>query len=819
MKSKSKGWLGGLGCLLFSFALMFAAMLAGNLMTVYAAEGDHVHCVCGGGVALGDHTTHSDITFSPYSGGDVTYDETGTAYLYLVSDVVHSSKSNNRVDSDGIFVIKNGQTLYLCLNGYSLQNDNRTNNVIDITPGGKLILCDCKETGWIGGRTSGSNSGAVWVDSGTFTMYGGNLKNNSGLKYGGGLYLKGSGSAMMYGGTIADNFAFSDGGGVFLDGTSSFTMYGGSISGNKATDDGGGVFVKTGTTLTMYGGVIEKNETGSNGGGVFVTGIGKFIINDGSIKGNTAAGRGGGICAENGGEITLNDGVIENNVAHGNGGGISSCWSAKFTMNGGVVKNNESKFNGGGIFLFGNGGWSDATSTFIITGGTVEKNKAGGVGGGIYFYEYTNFTMNATTADIIITDNEGSNLYLTDNKKYVINLTALTEGSRIGVTAMRNPWIISTANDTDYSHLFSADSDKYHVGYNPADKKLALTSDFTKFTVRYDLNGGDGTVADSICKTFTSDGSVQVTSALPTRKYHVFLGWAETSEATSAPYTAGDTLNLTGDKTLYAVWSLSHDLTKVDRIEPDCTHDGKEEYWSCACGKFFEDAEATVEITDISTWGILPAYHNTLTKVDGDEPDCIHDGKEEYWSCSICGKYYADEAATVEIADIDAWGNLLSHHALTKVNKVAPDCTHNGKEAYWSCSVCNKYFEDPTATVEIADIDTWSNLPVQHTFTDLIAEVAATCESEGVKAHKDCEICHKHFDANGNEMTDLTIEKLTTGREEPGEKPENGEFSGGAIVGITIGSVAVAEIGGFSIFWFAIKKKKFADLIAAIKKK
>ena len=42
-------------------------------------------------------------------------------------------------------------------------------------------------------------------------------------------------------------------------------------------------------------------------------------------------------------------------------------------------------------------------------------------------------------------------------------------------------------------------------------------------------------------------------------------------------------------------------------------------------------------------------------------------------------------------------------------------------------------------------------------------------------------------------------------------------LSGGQIAGIVIGSVAVAGIGGFAIFWFAVKKKSFADLIAAIK--
>ena len=44
-------------------------------------------------------------------------------------------------------------------------------------------------------------------------------------------------------------------------------------------------------------------------------------------------------------------------------------------------------------------------------------------------------------------------------------------------------------------------------------------------------------------------------------------------------------------------------------------------------------------------------------------------------------------------------------------------------------------------------------------------------------------------------------------------------LSGGQIAGIVIGSVAVAGLGGFSLFWFVIKKKKFADLIALFKKK
>ena len=58
------------------------------------------------------------------------------------------------------------------------------------------------------------------------------------------------------------------------------------------------------------------------------------------------------------------------------------------------------------------------------------------------------------------------------------------------------------------------------------------------------------------------------------------------------------------------------------------------------------------------------------------------------------------------------------------------------------------------------------------------------------------------------------------GGEQPGgEQPEKTGLFGGAIAGIAVGSVAVAGLGGFSLFWFVIKKKKFADLIALFKKK
>ena len=50
------------------------------------------------------------------------------------------------------------------------------------------------------------------------------------------------------------------------------------------------------------------------------------------------------------------------------------------------------------------------------------------------------------------------------------------------------------------------------------------------------------------------------------------------------------------------------------------------------------------------------------------------------------------------------------------------------------------------------------------------------------------------------------------------EKPEEPKGLGaGAIVAIVIGSVLVLGIGGYSVLWFVVSKKSFADLVTVFK--
>ena len=67
-----------------------------------------------------------------------------------------------------------------------------------------------------------------------------------------------------------------------------------------------------------------------------------------------------------------------------------------------------------------------------------------------------------------------------------------------------------------------------------------------------------------------------------------------------------------------------------------------------------------------------------------------------------------------------------------------------------------------------------------------------------------------HIDSNANGSCDVCGYVIT--------ESNDGALGAGAIIGIVIGSVAVVGVGGFALFWFVIKKKSFADLIAIFKK-
>ena len=232
--------------------------------TGIAVQAAHTHCYCGGSVTAGDHTNHEDVTYTACTKANylrqIFYiEKVDVAYAYLENDMT----------LDYYFSIIDGKTLYLCLNGHTLNLGEY--NIKVGNSSAKLYLCDCsaQKTGTV----SGGSSYCVSVNDGvnynaTFNMYGGTLKGGN----------------------------TTNGGGVNVN-NAAFNMYGGTITENTATRDGGGIYVGSKGTLNLYGGTIRGNKVETNeshhGGGVYVesnkwTGVGKISISGSPvITGNT----------------------------------------------------------------------------------------------------------------------------------------------------------------------------------------------------------------------------------------------------------------------------------------------------------------------------------------------------------------------------------------------------------------------------------------------------------------------------------------------------------------------------------------------------
>lgn len=84
---------------------------------------------------------------------------------------------------------------------------------------------------------------------------------------------------------------------------------------------------------------------------------------------------------------------------------------------------------------------------------------------------------------------------------------------------------------------------------------------WTSYAVKYNANGGSGAPSS---QTKWKDQTLTLSSTKPTRTGYTFLGWATSSSATSAAYSAGSSYTANAAVTLYAVWKAHTYAVKYD---------------------------------------------------------------------------------------------------------------------------------------------------------------------------------------------------------------------------------------------------------------
>ena len=151
----------------------------------------------------------------------------------------------------------------------------------------------------------------------------------------------------------------------------------------------------------------------------------------------------------------------------------------------------------------------------------------------------------------------------------------------------------------------------------------------TTYTVSFAANGGTGTMADV---TGISGEYTLPENGFTAPDGKQFKAWSVGGNEKAV----GDKITVTADTTVTAVWEdipAGHtcDIKPVAKVEPSCTEAGKEAYYKCeGCGKFYEDALGTKEITDLAAWG-------NLAKLGHTESDWKSD-KDNHWKeCTVAG--------------------------------------------------------------------------------------------------------------------------------------------------------------------------------------
>lgn len=194
---------------------------------------------------------------------------------------------------------------------------------------------------------------------------------------------------------------------------------------------------------------------------------------------------------------------------------------------------------------------------------TVQSKLQGVDWVGAIMYAKTTFTVPALSSyTVSYNANNGTSAPSSQTKWYGENLTLSTsKPTRTGYSFSK--WLSSAQNQ------YYDPGDLY--GHNESTTMVAQWIANT-YTISYDANGGSG-APESQTKTY--DVTLTLSSVIPTRANYNFLGWAASSSATTATYSAGGSYTANTAITLYAVWELAYIKPRITNYTVDrCDSEG-----------------------------------------------------------------------------------------------------------------------------------------------------------------------------------------------------------------------------------------------------
>ena len=307
------------------------------------------------------------------------------------------------------------------------------------------------------------------------------------------------------------------------------------------------------------------------------------------------------------------------------------------------------------------------------------------------------------------------------------------------------------------------------------------TWEINQYTITFNTDGGS-----TVAPITQNYGTTVTAPTAPTKTGYTFTGWSAevptTMPAENVTLTAQWTVNQ---------YTITFDTAGGNAIDPITQDYGtavvapanptKDGYTFTGWDKTIPSTMPAENITITATW----SQNHQHTDADGE------------WESD--GTYH--------------WHTCSCSHEFDKAECSGGTATCTAKAV---CTVCNNEYGNTAAHSHGSEWKTDAN------------EHWNECAC-GDKANKAA-----HTDSNNDGKCDTCEYQMSTtpdNPDNPNNTPDNPNntpddpsddkdgLGTGAIIGIVIGSVAVAGVGGFALFWFVIKKKSFADLIAVFKKK
>ena len=218
-------------------------------------------------------------------------------------------------------------------------------------------------------------------------------------------------------------------------------------------------------------------------------------------------------------------------------------------------------------------------------------------------------------------------------------------------------------------------------------------------------------------------------------KWEVISGSITLADANSATTTFTMPASAVSVKATYKNAPHTHTYNQ-ETVKPealktpaDCT--GNAVYFkSCSCGA-------------ISTTDAFVAMNTALGHAYGS--DWKYDSTNHWHECSRChDKKYeaAHDYGSDNVCDTCGYYKTVPHtHNLTLVAAKAATCTEGGKEAYYKCEGCGKFYEDVLGTKEITDLASWGNIAkIAHTTKQTVTKATPTANGKIVNY---CSVCKK----------------------------------------------------------------------------